>query len=59
MNNEIREMTDRELEVTNGGIWPIFFAGVAAAVAGYVATGIIENWEDFKKGVVEGYNSVA
>ncbi len=58
MNNEMHVMTDHELEVTDGGIWPLFFAGAAAAVAGYVATGVIDNWEDFKKGVAEGYNAV-
>lgn len=59
MNNEMLEMTDQELEATDGGIWPLFFAGVAVTVVGYVATGIIDNWEDFTKGVVEGYNAVA
>lgn len=59
MNIGMREMTDHELEVTEGGVWPLFFAGLAAGVAGSLAVGIIDNWEDFKKGVVEGYNSIA
>lgn len=59
MNIETCEMTDHELEVIDGGVWPLFLAGLAAGAAGYLAVGIIENWEDFKKGVVEGYNSIA
>lgn len=51
-------MTDHELEATDGGVWPLFIAGAAAAVTGYVAKGIVDNWEDFKKGVVEGYDAV-
>lgn len=55
--NKIDEMTLKELETINGGVWPIFLAGVAVAAAGYLVTGIIENWETFKKGVAQGFNT--
>jgi lactobin A/cerein 7B family class IIb bacteriocin len=59
MNTEIHEMTDEELGMTDGGVWPIFFAGLAATAAGALAAGIVEHWEDFKKGVAEGYSTFA
>jgi lactobin A/cerein 7B family class IIb bacteriocin len=59
MNTKMHEMTNEELGRTDGGVWPIFFAGLAATAAGALAAGIVDNWEDFKKGVVEGYNTYA
>ena len=50
-------MTNHELESTTGGVWPLFFAGVAVAATAYFTKGIIENWGDFKSGVVQGYNT--
>jgi lactobin A/cerein 7B family class IIb bacteriocin len=59
MNIEMHEMTSSELEQVSGGIWAMFLASAAVAVAGYVANGIVENWGDFKKGLTEGYNTFA
>jgi lactobin A/cerein 7B family class IIb bacteriocin len=59
MKMEIHEMTVSELEGVSGGVWPLFFASAAVGVAGYLANGIIEHWDDFKKGVGEGYNTFA
>jgi lactobin A/cerein 7B family class IIb bacteriocin len=59
MNTEMHEMTNDELGMTHGGMWPLFFAGVAATAVGALVAGIVDNWEDFKKGVSEGYNTFA
>lgn len=57
MNIEVHEMNMGELEEVSGGMWPIFFAGLAATAVGFLTAGVVENWEDFKKGVVEGYST--
>ncbi len=55
MNTEMTEMTIDEMQATEGGVWPLFFAGLAAAAAGYVAKGVVDHWEDFKGGLQGGY----
>lgn len=53
------EMTESEMESTSGGNWLMYFVTVATAVAGYLANGVITNWEEFKKGVADGYGAIA
>lgn len=55
MKTEVYEMTNDELAACNGGIWPLFFAGLAATAVGATVAGVVEHWEEFKKGVAEGY----
>ncbi|MFP5250089.1 MAG: class IIb bacteriocin, lactobin A/cerein 7B family [Acidobacteriota bacterium] len=59
MNTEMTEMTIDEMQATEGGVWPLFLAGLAAAAAGYLAKGVIDHWEDFKSGVTSGYDIYA
>lgn len=58
MKNEMHEMTNEELGMVHGG-WAMFLAGTAIAAGGYLVAGVIEHWEEFKKGAIEGYNTYA
>jgi lactobin A/cerein 7B family class IIb bacteriocin len=54
----MQAMTQQEMLQSEGGVAPvvvalIWFSGV---VIGATVTGIAENWPDFKKGVMEGFN---
>ncbi|MBI2518394.1 MAG: hypothetical protein HYV95_16050 [Opitutae bacterium] len=42
---------------TNGGFIAEAFLVAAIGAAGFIAAGIINNWEDFKTGLQEGYNT--
>jgi hypothetical protein len=57
MKIELQEMTNKELEETEGGNPLLILLGVGIASAGFLATGVINNWEDFKTGMSQGYNS--
>ncbi len=53
-------LTQKELEQAEGGIAPVviwFAAAFAGAVIGGVVEKVLDDWPDFKKGVMEGYNS--
>ncbi|MDO5664081.1 MAG: class IIb bacteriocin, lactobin A/cerein 7B family [Bacteroidia bacterium] len=44
------ELNAQELEEVNGGLW--------GAVALVVLAAVLTDWDGFKKGVVDGFNSV-
>jgi hypothetical protein len=48
-------LEEQELQETEGGAWPKWLKGVTWVSVG---SEIIENWEDVKKGVVDGWNSI-
>lgn len=55
-------LTHEEMEQIEGGVGPIFVlvaSALVGAVIGGVVSNVLDNWSDFKKGVMEGYSSVA
>lgn len=46
----LTEISSNELVETNGGGW------IKKGVWAYLATEIIDNWDDIKKSISEGYN---
>ena len=55
-------LTDEEAVQIQGGILP-FLPWIGGMLLGAVISGVVgnvfNNWGDFKKGVVEGFNSTA
>lgn len=51
-------LTNEEMEQIEGGVGPIALL-VIGAIIGAVVSNVLDNWPDFKKGVIEGYSSVA
>lgn len=53
-------LTHEEMAQTEAGFGPVviwFASAFAGAVIGGVVSGVLQDWPDFKKGVMEGYSS--
>ena len=60
-NNKMKNITCEELDQIQGGVAPILvWVGgvVAGAIIGGMIGNVLNNWGDFKQGIVEGYNTV-
>lgn len=51
----LTNLSSEELDRTNGGEWPKWLKGVTWAAIG---NEIIENWDEIKKGLADGWNSL-
>lgn len=53
---DLAPLEDYEMQMTNGGLeWPKWLKGVTWAAVGKE---LIDNWDEIKKGLADGWNSL-
>ena len=50
------ELNAQEIMKIEGGAWPKWVKG---GLIGYIASELIDNWDDFEKGFSSGYNAAS
>ena len=54
-NLGVSELEANEFESIYGGSWPVWLKGVTWVG---IASEVIDNWDEIKKGLVDGWNAV-
>lgn len=55
-NLNLVELNAQEIMKIEGGSWSKWVKG---GIIGYIASGLIDNWDDFEKGFSSGYNAAS
>ena len=55
-NLNLVELNAQEIMKIEGGAWPKWVKG---GLIGYIASELIDNWDDFEKGFSSGYNAAS